>query len=174
MTEDKPMRILVVDDEEDVRDYLTMALMDAGFEVETASDGIEAMEMVEKNPPDLISLDLVMPRKSGVRLFRELAKKSEWAKIPVLVVTGHARDDLGRSDLNELVMSGPGVYLEKPVKPANYIAAVKKLLGVEISEDERKGIEQTKLQSELKDLIEDADPETLKELRQMVEKRRKK
>lgn len=174
MTEDKPMRVLVVDDEEDVRDYLTMALMDAGFEVETASDGIEAMEMIEKNPPDLISLDLVMPRKSGVKLFRELARKSEWARIPVLVVTGHARDDLGRSDLNELVMSGPGVYLEKPVKPANYIAAVKKLLGVEISEEERKGIEQTKLQSELKDFIEDADPETLAEIRQMVEKRKKK
>jgi len=172
MSKDDAKKVLVVDDEEDVRDYLTMALMDAGFKVETASDGVEAMDLIKKSPPDLISLDLVMPRKSGVKLYRELAKNPEWSNIPVLVVTGHARDDLGRSDLNELTMSGPGVYLEKPVKPTNYIAAVKKLLKMEITTDERKGIEQTRLQSELKDFIEEADPETLEELKRMMKKRK--
>jgi CheY-like chemotaxis protein len=124
-------RVLVVDDEQDVRDYLQTALEDAGFQVETACDGMEALEAVRKNPPDLISLDLVMPRHSGAKFYRELQKDKELHKIPVLVVTGHARDEMGKSDFDEMTMSGPGVYLEKPVRPTSYVSAVKKLLGLE-------------------------------------------
>ena len=62
MTTVEPRRILVVDDEQDIRDFLKAALEDAGFQVQTASDGLEALEVVRNNPPDLISLDLVMPR----------------------------------------------------------------------------------------------------------------
>jgi CheY-like chemotaxis protein len=81
--------ILVVDDEDDVRRYLSMALEDAGFEVLTASDGEEALKVLSNHPVDLISLDLIMPRKSGVKLYRDLQKDKAWKKIPVLVVTGH-------------------------------------------------------------------------------------
>lgn len=124
-------RVLVVDDEEDVRDYLTTALEDAGFEVQTASDGLEALNQVRHKPPDLISLDLVMPGHSGAKFFRELQRDKTLCRIPVLIVTGHARDELGRTDFEEMTMSGPGVYLEKPVKPATYVSAVRKLLGME-------------------------------------------
>jgi CheY-like chemotaxis protein len=131
MNTDQPKRVLVVDDEADVRDYLRSALEDAGFVVETAVDGLEALEKVRRRPPDLISLDLVMPRHSGVKFYHELQKERSLSKIPVLIVTGHARDDLGKAVFEEMMMSGPGVYLEKPVQPHTYVAAVRRLLGME-------------------------------------------
>jgi DNA-binding response OmpR family regulator len=164
--------VLVVDDEADVRQYLTMALADAGFEVLTATDGDEALEQMATGSVDLVSLDLIMPRKSGVKFYRELQKDSRWSGIPVLVVTGHARDELGRADLKELTMSGPGVYLEKPVKPQNYVAAVKKLLGMETSPDEDTAARQSQLQNELKDFIEAADPKTLEELKKLLDRKK--
>jgi len=127
----QPRRVLVVDDEADVRDYLQTALEDAGFLVETAADGLKALAAVGQNPPDLISLDLVMPRHSGAKFYRELQKDKRLARIPVLVVTGHARDELGRADFEEMTMSGPGIYLEKPVSAATYVAAVCRMLGLE-------------------------------------------
>ncbi len=160
--------VLVVDDEADIRRFLSTALIEAGFEVVTASDGFEALEKIEKQTPDLISLDLVMPKKSGVRFYREMSKNKSWANIPVLIVTGHARDDLGRSDLKELTMSGPGIYLEKPVKPDNYIAAIKKLLGLDTSEEEKKIAEKVELQSELKYLVDEIDLETLKKIKDLL------
>jgi CheY-like chemotaxis protein len=131
MSDETQKYILVVDDEPDVRAYLQDALEDAGFAVATAVDGLEALEMVRRRLPDLISLDLVMPRHSGVKFYRDLQKDKKLSGIPVLVVTGHARDDLGKTDFEELTMSGPGVYLEKPVRPDSYVSAVRRLLGME-------------------------------------------
>jgi len=162
--------VLIVDDEEDVRQYLSMALSDAGFEVVTATSGTEALAMMKPTPPDLISLDLVMPKGSGVRFYRELQKNKAWAKIPVLIVTGHARDDLGKSDLKELTMSGAGIYLEKPVKPNSYIAAIKQLLKMDTTAEESEAAEQVQVQNELKNLIDDADPETLRKLKELIRK----
>ncbi len=159
--------ILVVDDEEDVRKFLSLALLEAGFNVITANDGLEALEKVKKQKPDLVSLDLVMPKHSGVKFYRSLVKNKEWSKIPIIIVTGHARDDLGKSDLKELTMSGPGIYLEKPVKPGNYIAAIKKLLGMDTSREEEIAAEKVELESEIKNLVDEADAETLKKIKQM-------
>jgi len=124
-------RILVVDDEPDIREYLKSALIDAGFLVDVAANGLEALETVRRDPPDLISLDLVMPQHSGIKFYQAMQKDKTFSRIPVLVVTGHARDDLGRADFEEMLMSGPGVYLEKPVHPDTYVAAVCRLLGIE-------------------------------------------
>jgi len=164
MAEGDSKTILVVDDEEDVRDFLSLALIEAGFDVITACDGFEALKQVKEHEPDLISLDLVMPKRSGVKFHRDMAKNKKWAGIPIIIVTGHARDDLGKADLRELTMSGPGIYLEKPVKPHNYIAAVKKILGMATTQDEMEAAEQVELQNELKNIIDDADPEILKKL----------
>lgn len=161
--------VLVVDDEEDVVIYLSTALKSAGFNVITAYDGFEAIERVKEKMPDLISLDLVMPKRSGAKFYHELIKNKQWAKIPVLIVTGHARDELGKSDLKSLVMSGPGIYLEKPVKPENYIASVKRLLGMEISNEESEIADKVKLQSRLKTMIDDADADTLAKIKKMLQ-----
>jgi CheY-like chemotaxis protein len=160
--------VLLVDDEADVRTYLSVALMEAGFNVEIACDGNEALEKVKKHKPDIISLDLVMPGKSGVMFHRELVRNKEWAKIPIIIVTGHARDEIGRADLKELVMSGPGIYLEKPVKPENYIAAIKKILGLEISDVEKQAAETVELQNKLKNLVDKADANTLKKITDLL------
>lgn len=163
--------VLVVDDEDDVRKYLSAALREAGFGVVTAVDGEDALEKLRNNKIDLISLDLVMPRKSGVKFHHEVLKNKEWAKIPIIIVTGHARDELGRADLKELTMSGPGLYLEKPVNPENYIAAVKKLLGLTVSEIESKAVEKVKIHNEIKDLLENADITELEKIRKMLKKK---
>ena len=96
-------------------------LEDAGFKVLTASDGEEALTVIREKRPDFISLDLVMPRKSGHKLLFELRKDRDLSRIPVLIVTAHARDEMGRKDLEDImansVMSGPGIYLEKPISP---------------------------------------------------------
>jgi DNA-binding response OmpR family regulator len=170
MQERSKKKILVVDDEADIRSFLSAALKEAGFEVMVAEDGDSALDKISKQIPDLISLDLVMPRKSGAKLYHELSKHKEWSKIPVIIVTGHARDELGKSDLKELTMSGPGIYLEKPVKPDNYIAAIKGLLKMDTTEDEKKAAEMVKIQNELKNIIDSADPEMLKKLMKLLDK----
>lgn len=168
MAVDNKKTVLVVDDEADVRTFLKAALIEAGFNVVTAADGFEALEKIKAKTPDLISLDLVMPKRSGVKLYRDLAKDKAWAKIPIIIVTGHARDDLGKADLKELTMSGPGVYLEKPVKPLNYVAAIRNILGVDMPAEEKALAQQVEMQSDLKNLIDDADPETLRKIKEML------
>lgn len=134
MPQAAPKTVLVVDDEPDVRRYLTTILEDAGFAVRTAANGDEALSAIRTDPPDLISLDLIMPKKSGHRLLYELKKDKTLSRIPVLIVTAHARDELGKGALQELldngVMSGPGTYLEKPVSPLTYVRSIERALGL--------------------------------------------
>jgi CheY-like chemotaxis protein len=155
--------ILVVDDEPNVRDYLAQILRDAGFNVVTASDGNEALDIIRKERPDFISLDLVMPGKSGHKLLYELRKDRELSKIPVLIVTAHARDELGREDLDDLmenrVISGPGTYLEKPVRPIDYVRSVQRALGLEEASDDE---ERINLQEELEEQLSKAEPHALR------------
>lgn len=159
MADSLDKRVLVVDDEDDVRLYLTTALEDAGFDVVTASDGFEAVAKVKEPMPDLISLDLVMPGRSGAAFYRDLRKNPAWKDIPVLIVTGHARDEHGKADLEELTMSGPGVYLEKPVRPDNYVANVKRLVGLDPGDD--LSTDPAVLRSRLLDQMKSADPDAL-------------
>jgi CheY-like chemotaxis protein len=155
---------LVVDDEPDVRQYLKTILEDAGFTVLTAQDGEEALEIIRRQRPDFISLDLVMPRKSGHKLLFELKRNPELSRIPVLIVTAHAQDDLGQGDLQDLlekrVISGPGTYLEKPVSPRTYLRSIQRALGIEESElvDDKTG-----LKEELQAQMVNASPEALRE-----------
>jgi CheY-like chemotaxis protein len=163
MAKPEDKTVLVVDDEPDVRTYLADILKDARFNVVTASDGEEALAMIRAKKPDFISLDLVMPRKSGHKLLYELRKDLELSRIPVLIVTAHARDEMGREDLDDIlknkVLSGPGTYLEKPVNPANYVRSVQRALGMEeTAQDTDRG----RLEGELKERMMKADPEALR------------
>ncbi len=163
--------ILVVDDEPDVRLFLQTALEDAGFNVVTAQDGEEALEMVRKDPPDFISLDLVMPKRSGSKLLIELKRDRELSKIPVLIVTAHAKTEMGKEDLQSIMadstMSGPGVYLEKPVKPASYVRHVKEALGIEVAEQEEGSVD---LRQTLHERMRDASPEAIRKALDALEK----
>jgi two-component system alkaline phosphatase synthesis response regulator PhoP len=163
--------ILVVDDEPDVVIYLKTVLEDAGFRVVTAGNGNEALEQVKKHKPDFISLDLVMPQKSGIRFFYELRHNREWSRIPVVIVTAHAQDENVRKDIDglfsERTLSGPRTYLEKPIKPKDYVDLVKKELGIE-PESEAAGSEADQLRQRVQDLVGSSSPEALRKALAML------
>jgi CheY-like chemotaxis protein len=158
--------VLIVDDEVDITSYLGTVLTDAGMNVLIAHDGDEALEVLKSRLPDLISLDLVMPRKSGIRVLMELRKNRDWSRIPVIVVTAHARDPKVQRDLSETLagstMVGPSLYLEKPVTPQSYLQSICDILGVDAEIPESLfGDSSETLRSEAKELLENADPATL-------------
>lgn len=155
-------RVLVVEDEPDVRMFLQTVLEDAGFQVLTAADGEIAWRMIQEYRPDFISLDLILPKKSGHRLLKDLRQDPELKKIPVLIVTAHADDELGRDDpenvLNNFIAEGPGRLLTKPVKPIDFVRCVQDALGVE----EGEGVEaRLTLKDQLRSMMAGADPEAL-------------
>lgn len=134
MRKPEEVQVLVVDDEPDIRDFLADVLSDAGMEVVTADDGDTALTRIRERAPDLISLDLVMPRKSGIRLMHELRRNPQWSRIPVLIVSGHAHDEPIRADLTSVLaessLISPASFLEKPVTPRSYLETVCRLLDV--------------------------------------------
>lgn len=158
--------VLVVDDEEDIATYLASVLEDAGMRVLIASDGRQALELVASHRPDLISLDLVMPGYSGIRVLHELRRRREWSRIPVIVVTAHARDPEVRDDLESTLadssMLGPSLYLEKPVTARSYLEAVCRVLGVDLPEESRPSASSQR--DEAMSLLAGADPGTVVEV----------
>jgi two-component system alkaline phosphatase synthesis response regulator PhoP len=162
--------ILVVDDEPNVREYLRTVLEDARFKVVTAADGEEALEVIRRERPDFISLDLIMPKKSGHKLLYQLKKDKDLSRIPVLIVTAHAHDELGKGSLEDLlrngVMSGPGTYLEKPINPLSYVRSIQRALGIEESKEteDKLGLKE-KLQQELQGATSDALRQALEALK---------
>jgi len=112
-------KILVVDDEEDVRTFLITVFEDAGAEVISAADGDTAIAMAREHQPDLISLDLSMPGKDGVDTFVELRKTPETQEIPVCVVTGHPEF---RQVIYDRPVGPPEGYLGKPVDEDKLVA----------------------------------------------------
>jgi len=173
MPKPQDMTILVVDDEPDVVIYLKTLLEDAGFNVLTAADGNEALEHVKRRKPDFISLDLVMPKKSGIRFFYELRHNKEWARIPVVIVTAHARDEKIEKDIQDLfaerTMVGPRTYLEKPIKPDNYVNLVKQELGISIeAEPDNTAMQTDRLRKQAHELLNHSSPETLKKALELL------
>ncbi|MHC4992807.1 MAG: response regulator, partial [Planctomycetota bacterium] len=80
--------VLVVDDDPDAREFLTTVLNDNGIATTTAEDGVEALKMIEQDPPDLVALDITMPEKSGVAVYRKLKQDDQLKTIPVIIITG--------------------------------------------------------------------------------------
>ena len=81
-------KIMIVDDDPNIVTYLKDFLGDNGYDTCSASDGSDAMGVVKKENPDLITLDLEMPEEWGPRFYRKLMKEKEFKKIPVIVITG--------------------------------------------------------------------------------------
>ena len=167
------LTVLVVDDEPDVAFYLGSVLEDAGLNVVFAHDGDQALDAIRRQQPDLISLDLVMPRKSGIRVLAELRRNPKWARIPVVIVTAHARDPEVRREVSEhadvlagSVITGPSMYLEKPVTPQRYLRGICDILGIEVEVD-HSGLSidsHAELRDEAKNLLDGVDAATLEEV----------
>ncbi len=167
-------KILVVDDEPDVRNFLAACLEDTGFKVEIAVDGLDALEKVEAFSPDLMTLDMVMPKMSGIKVIRSLRKNKKWAKLPIIVITAHAHDEMGSDQIMEFsaLTSGlrPRVTLDKPISPANLVKTVCEILEVEPEPVEEIGGELTDEHSNLIELIKDTNSDTLRKIREMLNK----
>ncbi len=119
-------KILIVDDEEDIRTYLSTLLGDQGFETLLAKDGEEAWKQVEANSPDLISLDISMPQKSGIKFYREMKADERWKKIPIIIVTG-VSEDMRKVLSSRHQVPPPEGYLTKPINPEEILSLMRRL-----------------------------------------------
>ncbi|MGD8753632.1 MAG: response regulator transcription factor [Anaerolineales bacterium] len=122
MTENKKKKILIVDDDEGIRASLAAFLNRAGFRVSTASEGEEALTMVESDPPDLILLDVLMPRLDGREVLRELRRSRNWTPIILLTQVGEAVE---RAMALE---EGADDYINKPFDPHELVARIRAVL----------------------------------------------
>lgn len=82
-------KILIIDDEPDIRQYLKVLLEDQDFTVMSASDGQEGRELIEKEMPDLVCLDIMMPKKTGVALYQEIKVDPKLKKIPCIIISAY-------------------------------------------------------------------------------------
>ena len=127
-------KVLVVDDDQDVRSFVVTVLEENQYIPLVARDGVEGLEMIEKEHPDLVILDVLMPRGSGIRLYHKLKTDETLEKIPVIMFTGIALRSFLKSQkvLDEFKggeVPKPDIYLEKPVEPEELLAAIKKKIG---------------------------------------------
>lgn len=117
--------ILVVDDDDSVRELLEFLIKKEGFQVETSADGEDGLHKIQKLLPQLVVLDLMLPRYGGFEILRQL-QSGETAKIPIIIVTGRYTDrttaEMIRQESN--VMD----FLEKPVKAAILAMSLHKIL----------------------------------------------
>jgi twitching motility two-component system response regulator PilH len=124
--------VLVVDDDPDVRLFNITVLEENGYTPLEATNGEEGMQLIKKNRPDLVILDVLMPRESGVRLFRQIKEDAKLSDIPVIILSGISEKSFLRSQKALTEFGGaevpePNAYLEKPVEPeelANTIQSV--------------------------------------------------
>ncbi len=126
--------VLAVDDELQTRDFVSTVLEENGYTPVLAENGEEAMEIVKQNKPDLIILDIMMPKQSGIKMYRELKRTESFKDIPVIVCSGLPRRTYLRAQAALTETSGesvpePDAYLEKPVTPERLVATIKKILG---------------------------------------------
>lgn len=138
-------KILIVDDEPDIITFLSALIEENGYESVSAKDGTEGLELLRKEKPDLVLLDLMMPKKSGITMFQELRKDPELSDIPVIVVTGVSevtgvdfrnfmfkqpmRDEkkfVETTGLSKYTV--PDGYIEKPIDPDELIKVVNETL----------------------------------------------
>ena len=121
-------RVLVVDDEVDVRTYISTLFEDQGYEILTAENGKEGFELAKKEKPDLITLDIAMPSQSGMRTFRMFKDSEELKSIPVIILT-----DMGEvveSFIKRLkgFSSQPDGFMGKPIDEEKLIKIVSDLI----------------------------------------------
>lgn len=126
-------KVLVVDDDADVRSFVLTVLEENNYIPLVACDGIEGLEKILQEKPDLVILDVLMPRGSGIRLYRKLKTDEGLKQIPVIMFTGIALRSFLKSQkaLDEFggEVPQPDIYLEKPVEPEELVEAIENKIG---------------------------------------------
>lgn len=116
-------KILVVDDERHIVRLVEVNLARAGYDVATAYDGVEALEKVKSEKPDMIVLDVMMPRMDGFEVLKRLQADPETQDIPVIMLTAKAQD----ADIFRGWSSGVSSYLTKPFNPRELLTFVERI-----------------------------------------------
>ena len=129
----KSRKILIVDDEPDIVIYFTMLLEEEGFEVVSASSADQGLELARKEKPDLICLDIMMPRKSGLACYREMRMEPDLRDTPVVIVSAFGQPQDFRGDRFRKLIADPEIpepsgFVEKPIKPADFVQALRAFL----------------------------------------------
>jgi two-component system phosphate regulon response regulator PhoB len=119
----KPV-ILVVEDEPPLQQLLGYNLKAAGFEVAQAYDGEEALQLIDESVPDLVLLDWMLPEVSGVELCRRLRRRSDTARVPIIMLTARTEEH----DRLRGLETGADDYVTKPFSPAELIARIRAVL----------------------------------------------
>jgi twitching motility two-component system response regulator PilH len=127
-------KVLTVDDDVDIRKVVSKLVEKSGYEAMEAKNGVEGMGKVREDKPDLIILDILMPKESGIRMYRELKTEESLKDIPVIVLSAIPKKSFFRSQkvLDEFAdqsIPEPEAYIEKPEEPEELIALMKKILG---------------------------------------------
>jgi len=126
-------KVLVVDDDVDIRKVVSKLVEKSGYITIEAKNGVEGMGKVREDKPDLIILDILMPKESGIRMYRELKTEEALKDIPVIVLSAIPKKSFFRSQkvLDEFAgesVPEPEAYIEKPEEPEELIALMKKIL----------------------------------------------
>ena len=135
MTENEPAKkkILIVDDEPGLVTYLETLLQDNGYETVSAYDGQAGLEKMHSERPDLVTLDISMPEKSGVRFYRDLKENSELANTPVVIVTavtgkGGDPEAFKKFISTRRQVPPPEGFIAKPIKQEELLSTISELL----------------------------------------------
>ena len=126
--------VLVVDDELDVRTFISTLLESNGYKAVVAENGEQGMAKLKELKPALVTLDVMMPKESGIKMYREIKTNPEYAHIPVLVISGlakktflHSQKVLDKFKNQEVPV--PEGYIEKPPEPEELLSEIKRILG---------------------------------------------
>ncbi len=128
-----PKRILVVDDEQDVRVFMTTLLETSGFKPMAATNGQEGLEMARRQKPALIIMDIMMPKESGIFMYREVKKDPQLSGIPVIMVSALSKKTFFHSqkvvdEYEGVNMPEPAAYIEKPPEADELLDVIRKVL----------------------------------------------
>lgn len=125
--------ILIVDDDPDILEGIIIILETQPYRLATARDGKKCMEMINQEIPDLLILDLLMPRMDGWGVIRELRSEPQYAHLPIMVLTTVIEDASRRRYELEtgMAMEVQG-YLQKPARPVDLLQRVEKMLKADV------------------------------------------
>lgn len=120
-----PARVLIVDDEPNIVTSLEYLMSRSGYEVVTAHDGEDALEVVESFVPDVVLLDVMMPRRSGYEVLQQIRERPEWRHIKIVMLTARGRD----AAVSKGLALGADAYVTKPFSSRDLMAKVGELIG---------------------------------------------
>ncbi|MFF7678261.1 response regulator [Actinacidiphila glaucinigra] len=118
-------RVLVVDDNKVIRQLIRVNLELEGFEVVTAADGAECLDVVQQVRPDVVTLDVVMPRLDGIRTAARLRSDPRTRDVRIVMVSACTQ-----AEVESAVAAGVDAFLSKPFEPGELIRVVRRLIGV--------------------------------------------